>query len=73
MSAPHPRSARARRAPLLLAGLFAVIAVANAVRAAVDPSAGASGVVAGLFGLGAVCFLASHLVDRRTRSRGGSR
>jgi len=73
VSAPDPGSARGRRVPLLLAALFAVIAVANAVRAAVDPSAGASWVVAGLFGLGAVCFLASHLVDRRARSRGGRR
>jgi hypothetical protein len=53
--------------------LFGVIAVANAVRAAVDPAASASWVVAGLFGLGAACFLAAHLVGRRAGSGRGRR
>jgi hypothetical protein len=71
MSASGPD--RARRVPLLLAAVFAVIAVANAVRAVADPSAGYSWIVASLFGLGALCFLASHLVDRRARARGDRR
>lgn len=66
---PGPAPKRRRRISLLLAGVFAFIAVANAVRAAIDGTAGASWVVAGLFGLGAICFLAAHLVERRAAAR----
>jgi hypothetical protein len=73
--APGPAPKRRRRiSPLLLAGVFAFIGVANAVRAAVDGTAGASWVVAGLFGLGAICFLVAHLLERRAAAReGGTR
>lgn len=70
-STPGPAPKRRRRGSLLLALVFAIIAVANAVRAAVDGSAGASWVVAGLFGLGALCFLGAHLVERRAAARAG--
>ena len=71
MTAPTPGPApkRRRRTSLLLALVFAVVAVANAVRAAMDGTAGASWVVAGLFGLGAICFLAAHLLERRAAAR----
>jgi hypothetical protein len=73
MSTPETRPTRGRRYAPLMAVLFAAIAVANLVRAAVDPGAGASWVVGGLFGLGAVCFLAAHLTARRAGSRGPRR
>ncbi|WP_435094005.1 hypothetical protein [Clavibacter michiganensis] len=74
MTSPTPGPAPKRRrriSLLLLAGVFAFIAVANAVRAAIDGTAGASWVVAGLFGLGAICYLVAHLVERRAAARDG--
>lgn len=68
---PGPAPKRRRRNMLILAVVFAVIAVANAVRAAVDASAGASWVVAALFGLGAICFLLADRAERRAAARGG--
>jgi hypothetical protein len=73
MSTPEPGPRRGRRYAPLMAVLFALIAVANAIRAAVDPGAGASWVVGGLFGLGAVCFLAAHLLARRAAPGGRRR
>jgi hypothetical protein len=73
MRTSKPASSRGRRYALVMTVLFGVIAVANAVRAAVDPAASASWVVAGLFGLGAACFLAAHLVGRRAGSGRGRR